>query len=89
MSDVQSQPADREAEPSGDMSEQDKRSVSERSAGSPKVIHEVVRLEGDEELDRPLPSLLFSGFAAGVALSQRRGKGADGFTAAVHRPPPN
>lgn len=57
-----------EAEPSGDMSEGDKRSVSERSSGSAKVIHEVVRLQGDEELDRPVESLLFSGFAAGVAI---------------------
>ncbi|MDO6414177.1 formate/nitrite transporter family protein [Sphingomonas sp. BIUV-7] len=41
----------------------------ERKAGSPKVVHEVIRLQGDEELGRPLPSLLFSGFAAGVAIS--------------------
>lgn len=60
---------DREAKPSADMSEDDKRSVSDRSSGSAKVIHEVVRLQGDEELGRPVPSLLFSGFAAGVAIS--------------------
>ena len=59
---------DLEAEPSGDMSEGDKRAVGERSAGSAKVVHEVVRLQGDEELDRPVQSLLFSGFAAGVAI---------------------
>jgi formate/nitrite transporter FocA (FNT family) len=58
-----------ESQPSGDMSEDDKQAVDERSAGSAKVVHEVVRLQGDEELDRPLRSLLFSGFAAGVAVS--------------------
>jgi len=58
-----------EAQPSADMSEQDKQAVSEQSSGSAKVVHEVVRLEGDEELDRPVQSLLLSGFAAGVAIS--------------------
>jgi formate/nitrite transporter FocA (FNT family) len=44
-------------------------SVADRSAGSAKVVHEVIRLQGDEELDRPLASLIFSKFAAGVAIS--------------------
>jgi formate-nitrite transporter family protein len=61
--------SDNEAQPSGDMSESDKRSVDDRSSGSAKVVHEVARLQGDEELDRPLPSLLLSGFAAGLAIS--------------------
>ena len=43
--------------------------VDDRKAGSPKVVHEVIRLRGEEELDRPVASLLFSGFAAGVAIS--------------------
>jgi formate/nitrite transporter FocA (FNT family) len=51
------------------MSSDDKQSVAERSSGSAKVVHEVVRLQGDEELGRPIRSLLFSGFAAGVAVS--------------------
>ncbi|WP_426240343.1 formate/nitrite transporter family protein [Pararhizobium sp. DWP1-1-3] len=59
---------DLEAQPSGNMSEEDKREVSDRGAGSARVVHEVVRLQGDEELDRPARSLLFSGFAAGVAI---------------------
>lgn len=67
MAEIQADRA-REAEPSGDLSERDKRLISERTAGSAKVVHEVVRLQGDEELDRPVQSLLFSGFAAGVAI---------------------
>lgn len=51
------------------MSDSDKKSVDFRSSGSAKVVHEVVRLQGDEELDRPVRSLIFSGFAAGVAIS--------------------
>src|SRR3981081_1299194 len=59
----------REANPSADMSENDKRLVTDRRSGSAKVVHEVVRLQGDEELGRPVQSLLFSGFAAGAAIS--------------------
>ena len=58
-----------EAQPSTDMSKDDKEAVNKRSSGSAKVVHEVVRLQGDEELDRPIRSLMFSGFAAGVAVS--------------------
>ncbi|WFS25351.1 MULTISPECIES: formate/nitrite transporter family protein [Rhizobium] len=58
-----------EGAPSREISEDDKRAVSERTSGSAKVVHEVIRLQGDEELARPIISLLFSGFAAGVAIS--------------------
>ena len=62
---------DREArkQPVEGLSDEEAESVAERKAGSAKVVHEVVRLQGDEELDRPALSLLFSGFAAGVAIS--------------------
>ncbi len=60
---------EREAEPSAGLSDDEVDSVAERRAGSAKVVHEVIRLQGDEELGRPLPSLLFSGFAAGVGIS--------------------
>jgi formate/nitrite transporter FocA (FNT family) len=60
--------AELEAQPSAEMSRDDREAVSERSSGSAKVVHEVVRLQGDEELDRPIRSLLFSGFAAGLAI---------------------
>lgn len=69
MAEVKRDVKEMEAKPSPALSEEDRQSVSELSAGSPKVVHEVVRLQGDEELDRPLQSLLFSGFAAGVAVS--------------------
>jgi formate/nitrite transporter FocA (FNT family) len=58
-----------EANPSEQLTDDEKTAVNDRGAGSAKVVHEVVRLQGDEELDRPIKSLLFSGFAAGVAIS--------------------
>lgn len=68
MSEAETQQAASEAEPSSTISEGEKASIDERSSASAKVVHEVVRLQGDEELERPLRSLLFSGFAAGVAI---------------------
>lgn len=68
MPDLKPDPSESEAKPSTALSEDDRQSVSDRSSGSAKVVHEVVRLQGDEELDRPLQSLVFSGFAAGVAI---------------------
>ena len=56
-------------QPSDTLSETEKTSVTARGSGSARVVHEVVRLAGEEELDRPLRSLLLSGFAAGVAIS--------------------
>lgn len=51
------------------LSEDEVSAVAERKAGSPKVVHEVIRLQGEEELSRSLLSLLSSGVAAGVSIS--------------------
>ena len=58
-----------EHEPVAALSDEEVDAVAQRKAGSAKVVHEVIRLQGDEELDRPLMSLMFSAFAAGVAIS--------------------
>lgn len=58
-----------EQQPESGLSDDEVNAVAQRKAGSAKVVHEVIRLQGDEELDRPLASLLFSAFAAGVAIS--------------------
>jgi formate/nitrite transporter FocA (FNT family) len=39
-----------------------------RSSTSAKVIHEAIRLEGTEELERPLSSIGWSGLAAGLTM---------------------
>jgi formate/nitrite transporter FocA (FNT family) len=51
------------------LSGKERDAVAERSAASARVIHEVVRRRGDEELERPTGSLIWSGLAGGVAIS--------------------
>lgn len=60
---------DHEAQPSSAMSEEDQEAVNQKGGRSAKIMHEVIRLQGDEELDRPIRSLLFSGFVAGLAIN--------------------
>lgn len=43
--------------------------VQHASRLSPRLIYEVIRRDGQEELDRPLNSLIWSGLAAGVLIS--------------------
>jgi formate/nitrite transporter FocA (FNT family) len=52
-----------------DLSDQEREAVSDRSTASARVIHEVVRRRGDQELERPTGSLVWSGLAGGVAIS--------------------
>ena len=52
-----------------DLSESERHEVSRRQAASARVVHEVIRRHGDEELERPALSLLWSGLAGGVAIS--------------------
>ena len=54
--------------PSTGLSDDEASAVAERKAGSPKVVHEVIRIQGDEELGRSVLSLVCSGFAAGVSI---------------------
>lgn len=42
--------------------------ADERSSTSAKVVHEAIRLEGTEELERPSASILWSGLAAGLTM---------------------
>lgn len=58
-----------EQEPDASFDEKEVQDVDERRAGSSKVVHEVVRLQGEEELDRPALALLLSGLAAGLAMA--------------------
>lgn len=49
--------------------EAEERSVSEAAALSPKLIYEVIRREGRDELNRTNRSLIWSGIAAGMLIS--------------------
>src|SRR5438309_4516647 len=42
--------------------------ADERSSTTAKVVHEAIRLEGTEELDRPSASVAWSGLAAGLTM---------------------
>jgi formate-nitrite transporter family protein len=59
---------DPEARPSPQLSDEELEDVAQRRAGSARVIHEVIRIQGREELERPWVSLGTSALAAGVAI---------------------
>lgn len=47
---------------------EEQREAEERSAPAARVVHAAVADQGEEELDRPLSSLFWSGVAAGIAI---------------------
>lgn len=51
-----------------DLSEREVKAAEERSGIRAHVVHEAVRLEGEEELKRPPSALAWSGFAAGLSM---------------------
>jgi formate/nitrite transporter FocA (FNT family) len=50
------------------LSEEESREVGERSPPKAKVVHAAVVRQGEDELERPLGSLFWSGLAAGIAM---------------------
>src|SRR5438270_13674997 len=42
--------------------------ADDRSSTTAKVVHEAIRLEGTEELERPSSSIAWSGVAAGLTM---------------------
>jgi len=50
------------------LSEAENREVEERSPPKAKVVHAAVVKQGEDELERPLGSLFWSGLAAGIAI---------------------
>ena len=55
--------------PTTDEEHKEEASVQEATALAPKLIYEVIRREGEEEMARPKRSLIWSGIAAGVMIS--------------------
>lgn len=51
-----------------DLDDAEREVVEKRKSPSARVVHEIVREEGIDELERPTASLLWSGAAAGVAM---------------------
>jgi formate/nitrite transporter FocA (FNT family) len=53
---------------SSPLSDREIEEADDRSSTTAKVVHEAIRLEGSEELERPSSSILWSGFAAGLTM---------------------
>lgn len=51
-----------------DLSSEEEEAVEERQAPAARIVHEAIRRQGIEELERPAPSLMWSGIVAGVAM---------------------
>jgi formate/nitrite transporter FocA (FNT family) len=51
-----------------DLSKAERETVEKRKSPAARVVHEVIRQQGVEELERPMASLLWSGIAAGVTI---------------------
>jgi formate/nitrite transporter FocA (FNT family) len=56
------------AEEAPPLSEEEEREVEERSPPKSKVVHAAVIKQGEDELERPVGSLFWSGLAAGIAI---------------------
>lgn len=50
------------------LSDREVEEADERSSTTAKVVHEAIRLEGTEELERPSSSIAWSGLAAGLTM---------------------
>ncbi|MBR0552351.1 formate/nitrite transporter family protein [Stakelama marina] len=57
-----------EEEKAADLSHEEEVDVEERRAPAAKIVHEAIRRQGIEELERPATSLLWSGVVAGMAM---------------------
>ena len=59
------------ADMTGDLTQkQEERDAVESAAElSPRLIFEAIRRSGEEELERPMSALWFSGIAAGILIS--------------------
>lgn len=51
------------------LSWREKMAVEEHEKLSPRLVYEIIRRNGAEELDRPTAALIFSGIAAGLVIS--------------------
>ncbi|HLH05423.1 MAG TPA: formate/nitrite transporter family protein [Bryobacteraceae bacterium] len=51
-----------------ELTEKQQQEAEERTSVSAVVVHEAIRHDGEEELNRPLSALAWSGFAAGLSM---------------------
>jgi len=60
--------ADPRGEPAVPLRRSERRRAAERTAPGPRVVHEAIRRQGEEELARPSHALFWSGVAAGLSM---------------------
>src|SRR5579875_1192497 len=51
-----------------ELTEKQKEEAEERTSVSAVVVHETIRQDGEEELNRPISALAWSGLAAGMSM---------------------
>ncbi len=68
-SDRQSASPDRDGNDHVELTDEEQHQVDRRQSVGSRVVHEVVRRSGDEELSRPFWSLWWSGLSAGFGIS--------------------
>ncbi len=51
-----------------ELSEEEKKEARERTSISAPVVHEAIRRDGEDELQRPVSALAWSGLAAGLSM---------------------
>lgn len=61
-------PEDDAPPPVTELREREVREVEQRTAPRAPIVYEAIRREGEDELQRPLSALAFSGFAAGLSM---------------------
>jgi formate/nitrite transporter FocA (FNT family) len=64
--------AETEPEPAGEggaeLDQEENKKAEELSASSARIVHQAIRKEGEEELERPVSALAWSGLAAGLSM---------------------
>lgn len=61
-------PGDLDQDLPPDLNDAERETIEKRKSPAARVVHEVIRQQGIEELERPTASLLWSGVAAGVVI---------------------
>lgn len=51
------------------LTEEERVVVAENQSANTRIIHEIIRRHGDEEMERPTLSLIFSGLGGGIGIS--------------------
>ncbi len=68
MTDISPEQEKRNEDDAADLTDEERATVEKRKAAPARIVHEVIRQQGIEELRRPVASLIWSGIAGGVSI---------------------